>query len=52
MIDPITGEKHTAHTLNLVPAIITDENLTLNRGTLADIKFPTLRNDATGPFRQ
>ncbi len=42
MIDPVTGEKHTAHTLNLVPAIITDEKIHMReRGTLADIA-PTL----------
>lgn len=38
MIDPITGEKHTAHTLNKVPAIVTDTSYTMNPdGTLADI---------------
>lgn len=42
MIDPITKEKHTAHTLNLVPAIITDEAYTIkDNGTLADIA-PTI----------
>lgn len=37
-IDPITREKHTAHTLNLVPAIVTDTTVKLRSGgTLADI---------------
>lgn len=37
-IDPITGEKHTAHTLNKVPAIVTDNQHTIHaNGTLADI---------------
>lgn len=41
-VDPITGEKHTAHTLNLVPAIITKEGLKLRSGAgLADIT-PTM----------
>lgn len=50
-IDPITGEKHTAHTINLVPAILTSKNHTLRfpstptpaepHGTIADIA-PTL----------
>lgn len=39
--DPDTGIKHTAHTLNLVPAIITDENIILRHGGLADIA-PTI----------
>ncbi len=42
MIDPTTGEKHTAHTLNLVPAIITSASVTMKEaGTLADIA-PTI----------
>jgi 2,3-bisphosphoglycerate-independent phosphoglycerate mutase len=40
-IDPITGEKHTAHTLSKVPAIITQKGLTLHNGTLADVA-PTI----------
>lgn len=41
-IDPVTGEKHTAHTINPVPAILVGEkNITLSKGTLADIA-PTL----------
>jgi 2,3-bisphosphoglycerate-independent phosphoglycerate mutase len=36
-IDPQTGEKHTAHTLHVVPAILTSESGTLESGTLADI---------------
>lgn len=39
--DSITGEKHTAHTTNPVPIIITDKNLILRNGTLADIA-PTI----------
>lgn len=41
-IDMESGEKHTAHTLNLVPAILTIEGTQLReRGTLADIA-PTI----------
>ncbi|HEY1037304.1 MAG TPA: 2,3-bisphosphoglycerate-independent phosphoglycerate mutase [Candidatus Paceibacterota bacterium] len=41
-IDPVTGEKHTAHTINPVPAIVTDASVTLKpAGTLADIA-PTM----------
>jgi 2,3-bisphosphoglycerate-independent phosphoglycerate mutase len=40
-IDPETGEKHTSHTINPVPAIITDQNMTLKNGTLSDIA-PTI----------
>jgi 2,3-bisphosphoglycerate-independent phosphoglycerate mutase len=40
-IDPITGAKHTAHTINPVPAIVTDTSLTLADGGLADIA-PTM----------
>jgi 2,3-bisphosphoglycerate-independent phosphoglycerate mutase len=37
-IDEKTGEKHTSHTTNLVPCIITDKNLSLNAGgSLTDI---------------
>lgn len=36
-IDPATGEKHTSHTTNPVPIIVTDKNLKLHSGTLADI---------------
>lgn len=37
-VDPATGEKHTAHTTNLVPAIVTLRGAVLReRGTLADI---------------
>lgn len=32
---------HTAHTTNLVPIIITDENLSINKGSLCDVA-PTL----------
>ena len=40
-IDPITGTKHTAHTVNPVPAILTDISYTLRDGGLADIA-PTI----------
>jgi len=40
-IDETTGEKHTAHTLNLVPFIITQKGLELHQGGLADIA-PTI----------
>jgi 2,3-bisphosphoglycerate-independent phosphoglycerate mutase len=41
-IDPITGEKHTSHTINPVPAILTNQNSKLRSGgTLADIT-PTI----------
>ncbi|MCX6703652.1 MAG: 2,3-bisphosphoglycerate-independent phosphoglycerate mutase [Candidatus Zambryskibacteria bacterium] len=36
-VDPETGEKHTSHTINPVPAVLTDANLGLRGGTLADI---------------
>ncbi len=36
-IDPITGEKHTAHTINPVPAIVTSNDLKISKGGLADI---------------
>ncbi len=42
MVDPVTGEKHTAHTLNLVPCIVTDKAHVLrDGGSLADIA-PTI----------
>jgi 2,3-bisphosphoglycerate-independent phosphoglycerate mutase len=41
-VDPITGDKHTAHTTNPVPAILTSHNHTLaDDGGLADIA-PTI----------
>jgi 2,3-bisphosphoglycerate-independent phosphoglycerate mutase len=40
-IDPETGEKHTAHTTNLVPVILTLPGVELRGGTLADIA-PTI----------
>ncbi len=40
-VDPKTGERHTAHTLNVVPAILTEEGHKLHKGTLADIA-PTI----------
>jgi 2,3-bisphosphoglycerate-independent phosphoglycerate mutase len=41
-IDPISGEKHTSHTINPVPAIITSEKVTMRSGGgLADIT-PTI----------
>ncbi len=40
-IDIETGDKHTAHTLSLVPAIITQENIQMNDGSLRDIA-PTI----------
>ena len=40
-IDAKTGEKHTSHTTNPVPIIVTDKNLKLHNGTLADIA-PTI----------
>lgn len=36
-IDPVTGEKHTAHTTNMVPAIVTLPGGTMRNGSLADI---------------
>ncbi|MBE0700283.1 MAG: 2,3-bisphosphoglycerate-independent phosphoglycerate mutase, partial [Acholeplasmataceae bacterium] len=35
------GQPHTAHTTNLVPVVITDQNVELNSGSLCDIA-PTL----------
>jgi 2,3-bisphosphoglycerate-independent phosphoglycerate mutase len=40
-IDQHTHEKHTAHTLNQVPAIITETGHTMHSGSLADIA-PTI----------
>lgn len=40
-IDPVTGEKHTAHTTNLVPAILTTSDYGLHPGGLADVA-PTI----------
>lgn len=42
-IDPETGEKHTAHTTNLVPCIVTDASRTIKNGGLADVA-PTILN--------
>ncbi len=37
-IDPVTGENHTAHTVNLVPAIITIPDIQIREGgSLADV---------------
>ncbi len=40
-VDPVTGEKHTSHTINPVPAILTETGIQLHTGTLADIA-PTI----------
>ena len=41
-IDPITGSIHTAHTLNVVPCIVTDKNVKLaENGSLQDLA-PTI----------
>jgi 2,3-bisphosphoglycerate-independent phosphoglycerate mutase len=40
-IDPATGDKHTAHTTNPVPAIVTDRDLKVSPGGLSDIA-PTI----------
>jgi 2,3-bisphosphoglycerate-independent phosphoglycerate mutase len=40
-VDPETGTKHTAHTTNLVPCIVTDKGVTVKAGGLADIA-PTI----------
>jgi 2,3-bisphosphoglycerate-independent phosphoglycerate mutase len=40
-VDPMTGEKHTAHTLFPVPCIITDKERALHDGGLADLA-PTI----------
>lgn len=36
-MDTETGAKHTAHTLNIVPAILTEKGHSLASGTLADV---------------
>jgi len=36
-IDPVTGEKHTSHTINPVPAVLTEVARDLKHGSLADI---------------
>jgi 2,3-bisphosphoglycerate-independent phosphoglycerate mutase len=40
-VDPITGANHTAHTTNLVPAILTEKEYSLADGGLSDIA-PTI----------
>ena len=40
-VDPVTGERHTAHTINVVPAILTEKGYTLHPGALSDIA-PTI----------
>lgn len=40
-VDPVTGTKHTAHTTNPVPAILTDTAYKMKDGGLADIA-PTI----------
>ncbi len=40
-VDPETGEKHTAHTTNLVPCIVTDTDYKIKNGGLADVA-PTI----------
>ena len=42
-IDQKTGEKHTSHTTSPVPIIVTDKNLKLRSGTLADIAPTVLK---------
>ncbi len=36
-VDPVTGDKHTAHTLSLVPCIVTKEGITMRDGALSDL---------------
>ncbi len=36
-VDPVTGDKHTAHTLSLVPCVITKEGITMRDGALSDL---------------
>jgi 2,3-bisphosphoglycerate-independent phosphoglycerate mutase len=36
-IDPVTGEKHTAHTTNPVPCILTSADYKVKNGGLADV---------------
>lgn len=40
-IDLISNERHTAHTTNVVPAILTVKDLNMSNGTLADVA-PTI----------
>ena len=40
-VDQLTGDKHTAHTLNIVPAILTETGHVMHSGSLADIA-PTI----------
>ena len=40
-IDPVTGDKHTSHTINPVPAIVTNTDYSLKNGALSDIA-PTI----------
>jgi 2,3-bisphosphoglycerate-independent phosphoglycerate mutase len=40
-IEPATGDKHTSHTTNPVPAILTNQDKPMHEGTLADIT-PTI----------
>lgn len=40
-IDPVTGDKHTSHTTNLVPCIVTDEGAQVRDGGLSDLA-PTI----------
>lgn len=40
-IDLATGERHTAHTVNVVPAILTLKDVQLNNGNLSDVA-PTI----------
>ncbi|MES2215843.1 MAG: 2,3-bisphosphoglycerate-independent phosphoglycerate mutase [Patescibacteria group bacterium] len=40
-IDPVTGTKHTAHTTNLVPCIITNTERSVRNGELPDVA-PTI----------
>jgi len=40
-VDPVTGDKHTAHTLSLVPCVITKEGIEMRDGSLADLA-PTI----------
>jgi 2,3-bisphosphoglycerate-independent phosphoglycerate mutase len=41
-VDPITGSMHTAHTLNLVPCILTDTNVKLAQGGSLQDLAPTI----------
>jgi 2,3-bisphosphoglycerate-independent phosphoglycerate mutase len=40
-VDPVTHERHTAHTLNVVPAILTEKGHIMHTGALSDIA-PTI----------